>query len=304
VPGSSNHPGLIVLGAHYDSRNVDPLDGDVRAPGANDDASGIAMLLEAARLLSSRSWSQTIVFVAFAAEEQQTAGARSYVQNALIFENAQIDLALNYDIVGGRFGIPQAVRAFALGPDTSPNHQLIRYIDYIGAFYLPQFPITVVDAMDRPDRYGDQREFINAGIPAVRFTESEEDPSVQHTGQDTSEKLDYDYIVQVTQLTVAAVANMAGAPARPQPPLIVSMEEPGWYILNWAPDRTAAGYAISFRIVGEAGYAPFRYVRAAEAGNVVLTGFDPNIRYAVSLAALDANGRLGLFSPEVIIEPR
>ena len=303
LPGTSGYPGLIVLGAHYDSRNVDPLDGSVRAPGANDNATGVAMLLEAARLLSSRSWSQTIVFVAYAAEEQQTAGARSYVQNALIFESAQIDLALNYDIVGGRFGIPQSIRAFALGPDTSINHQLIRYIDYVSAFYLPQFPITVIDAMDRPDRYGDQREFINAGIAAVRFTESEEDPSTQHTGQDTSEKLDYDYMVKVTQLTVVAAANMAGAPARPQPPLIVAMEEPGWYILNWAPDRTAAGYAISFRPVGSPDYAPFRYVRAAEAGNVVLTGFDPNTRYAVSMAALDANGRLGLFSQEVIIGP-
>ena len=171
-------------------------------------------------------------------------------------------------------------------------------------FYLPQFPIMLIDGLDRPDRYGDQREFLNAAIPAVRFTESEEDPSVQHTGQDTSDLLDYDYLVKVTQLTIAAVANMAGAPPRPQPPLIVPMDEPGWFILNWSPDRTAAGYAISFRPVGTSDYATFRYVRAAEAGNVVLTGFDPNTRYAVSMAGLDDNGRLGLFSPEVIIEPQ
>jgi hypothetical protein len=79
------------------------------------------------------------------------------------------------------------------------------------------------------------------------------------------------------------------------------MADPGAFLLTWPVDPLAAGYAISFRPIDSPGYAPFRFVRAESAGNVVLTGFDPNEIYAVSMAALDENGRLGLFSQEAIV---
>lgn len=78
------------------------------------------------------------------------------------------------------------------------------------------------------------------------------------------------------------------------------MTEPGAYILTWIPDSNAAGYAISFRPVGAAEYPEFRYVNAGEAGNVAITGLDPAVQYAVSIAGLDGNGRIGLFSTEVL----
>jgi hypothetical protein len=302
LPGIGEHPGLIVVAAHYDSRPVDPYDGSSSAPGATDNASGVAILLELARLMSSRPWNQTIVFAAFAAEEQGTYGSRHYVQNMML-DGRIFDVTIVNDIVGGRPGIPNALRLFSEGPDTSPSRQLARYVEMVGGMYIPAFRVDSVDAVDREGRYSDHREFLNAGVPSIRLTEFEEDFESQHSGADTSDKLSYDYLHQVAQLNLAVLANLAGAPALPPVPTIAPMAEPGAFILSWLPDLKAAGYAISFRPVGSDSYAPFHFVSIGEAGNVALTGLDPQMAYAVSLAAIDANGRISAFSPEVTIAP-
>ncbi|VAW43636.1 hypothetical protein MNBD_CHLOROFLEXI01-1066 [hydrothermal vent metagenome] len=132
------------------------------------------------------------------------------------------------------------------------------------------------------------------------MTESEEDRGRQHNSGDTAEWIDYNYLRQVTQLNIIILGNAAGAPAQPVPPSLSPMAEPGAYILTWIPDGSAAGYAISFRPVGASTYPQFRYVNASDAGNVAITGLDPATQYAVSIAGLDGNGRIGLFSPEVL----
>lgn len=299
LQGTGTHPGVIVLGAHYDSRSIDPFNGTSFAPGANDNGSGVAVLLEAARVLSSREWNQTIVFVAFAAEEQDRRGSVQFVTDRLL-TGWQFDVMLTNDIVGGRPGIPQMVRLFSLEPESSPPRQLARYIDYVANIYLPNFPIQLVNAEDRLDRYGDHISFLEAGIPAVRLTESEEDSNRQHNSSDTAEWLDYNYLRQVTQLNIAVLANMAGAPPQPVAPSLTAMAEPGAYILTWIPDSNAAGYAISFRPVGSTNFPQFRYVNSGDAGNVAITGLDPAAQYWVSIAGLDGNGRIGLFSQEVL----
>jgi hypothetical protein len=260
------------------------------------------MLLELARLMSSRPWNQTIIFAAFAAEEQGTFGSRHYVQNAIL-DGRIFDVAIDSDIVGGRPGIPQSIRVFSPGPDTTNSRQLARYLDMVGGLYVPTFRVDLIDSLDREGRYSDHREFINAGVPGVRLTEAEEDRNSQHSGADTSEKLDYDYLRQVAQLNLAVAANLAGAPPPPPVPTIAPMADPGSFILNWPPEPQAAAYAISFRPVGSNEYPPFRFVSGTEAGNVALTGLDPQTTYAVSLAALDGNGRIGAFSPEIMVEP-
>jgi hypothetical protein len=302
LPGVGNYQGIVVLIAHYDSRGADPYDGIGPAPGATDNASGVAVLLELARLLSARPWNQTIIFAAFAAEEQGTFGSRHFVQNMML-DGRIFDAAVVSDIVGGRPGIPQSIRIFSPGPETTNSRQLARYIDLVGGLYLPTFRVDVVDAFDREGRYSDHREFINAGVAAVRMTESEEDFSLQHTGLDRSELLDYSYLRQVAQLNLVAAANLAGSPAPPTVPTVAPMADPGAYILSWLPDPLAAGYAISFRPVGYTEYEPFYYVNSSQAGNVALTGLDPFTTYAVSLAAVDNSGRISTFSPEVIIGP-
>jgi hypothetical protein len=262
----------------------------------------VALLIELARLLSSRSWNQTIIFAAFSAEEQGSFGSRHYVQNTML-EGRSLDVIVNNDIVGGRAGIPQSIRIFSPGPDTNTSRQLARYLKLIGGLYTPALGIDIIDALDREGRWSDHREFINAGIPGVRLTESVEDRGSQHSSGDTANKIDYGYLRQVTQLNLAVLANLAGAPPAPPAPAVTPMTGPGSYILNWLPDPRAAGYAISFRPIGAEDYPSFRYVSVLEAGNVAFTDLDAQTAYALSLAAIDANGRIGGFSPEILVEP-
>jgi hypothetical protein len=302
LPGTSNSQDIIVIMAHYDNRAPEPTDGETYAPGANDNGSGIALLLESARLLSAYEWKQTIVFLAAAAEEQGTFGSRHFVQTAFL-EGINIIAAINYDAVGGRSGIPQYARLFAPNLRESPSGELARYYEYIAGLYVPSFPTQVIDALDREGRWGDHREFVNAGMPGIRVIESVEDPDMVNSRQDTWDRIDYNYLEKMVQMNIAVVANLAGAPPTPQTPLIQALDSPGDFWLRWPSDPDVAGYAISFRPLTEESFPTFRFVRANQAGNVALTGLDPNTRYAVSLTALDENGRLGDFTPEVIIEP-
>jgi hypothetical protein len=180
---------------------------------------------------------------------------------------------------------------------------LARYYEFVAGLYVPAFPIDVLDQEDREGRYGDHREFVNAGMPAIRLTQSVENPELLNSRRDTWEKVDYNYLQQVVQMNVAVAANLAGAPATPETPLIRAMEEPGHYQLNWTVDPQTAGYIIAFRPMTEGTYPTFRFVRTREAGNVALTGFDPAKRYAVSMGALDKYGRVSDFTDEVIVEP-
>lgn len=302
LPGTSGSAGVVVIMAHYDTRPAEVTDGVSRAPGADDNGSGIALLLETARILSARGWNHTVVFAALAAEEQGTYGARHLLQD-LYLGDIPILAAINYDTVGGRSGIPQSIRLFAPDMHMSPSGELGRYYNFIGGLYVPTFPINMINAADREGRWGDQREFVNANVRAVRLTESVEDHALLNSVKDSWGLIDYAYLQQVTQMNVAVVANAIGAPAMPAAPNIAAMEAPGSYVLNWDPDPMAAGYVISFRPLDSADFVPFRFVSANEAGNVALTGLDQNVAYAVSLAALDENGRISLFSPEVIVSP-
>lgn len=302
LPGTSGSNDAIVIMAHYDTRPDSAVDGVSLAPGANDNGGGIALLLETARVLSSREWNQTIIFLATAAEEQETQGARRFVQEAFL-GGMDVIAAINYDGVGGEVGIPQNIRLFALDMRQSSHGELARYYEYLAGLYVPAFPIQLIDAMDREGRYGDHREFVNAAMPAIRLTQSVENSDLLNSRRDTWSQIDYRYLQQVVQMNVAVVANLAGSPATPEVPLIRAMDEPGQYRLNWTVDPAAAGYVIAFRPVVQERYPTFRYVRAREAGNIALTGFDPGTTYVVSMAALDGNGRVGPFTREVLVEP-
>ena len=300
LPGVSNYPGAIVIGAHYDSRVGDATDGFSPSPSANDNAAGVAMVIELARLMSSRTWNQTIIFVAFAAEEQNTTGSRYFVSEAII-NDQRIDLAISNDTIGGRAGIPQTLRMFAPNIYLSTSGQTARYIEKLNQTYLPEFPFEIVDALDREGRYGDQREFIEKGIGAVRFTESREDPDLLNSPADTWEKIDYNYLSQVLRNNLVVVANWAGAPAPAPRPTITSLAEPGSYLVAWPPDLQAASYVASFRPINQKTFPEFRTIPGNEAGQYVFTGLDPTVKYAVSLAPVSISGRLGGFSPEVCI---
>lgn len=302
LPGTGPGNGVIIMMAHYDSRPVDATDGVSRSTAANDNASGVALMLESARLLSAREWSQTIIFLATAAEEQETTGSRFFAENAFL-DGMNILAVLSTDAIGGRVGIPQHVRLFADQYIDSPMGALGRYYEFVGGLYMPTFPPVIIDALDREDRYGDQREFVKLGMPAVRIMESQEDPSLLNSNYDTWDRIDYAYLQKATQLNLSVVANMAGAPHPSAPPTVATMAEPGSYLLSWPVDSAAAGYAIAFRPVGSPYYPPFRFVKGNRAGNVVLTDLDPNQTYHVSIAPLSATGMLGAFSAELLVGP-
>lgn len=302
LPGQAENPGVVVIMGHYDNRPPEATDGVSKATGANDNGSGIALMLETARLLSAQQWNQTVIFVATAAEEQGTFGARHFAQTAYL-DNMNILAAINYDTVGGRRDIPRSIRLFAPNLAFSPSGQLARYYEYVGGLYVPDFGVNVIDSLDREGRWGDQREFVNIGIPAVRLTESIEDPDLVNSLRDTWDIIDYDYLQKVVRLNVAVVANIAGAPGQPQAPVVQTTEALGTYQLSWPVQDNAAGYAISFRPLDAPSHQAFHLVKAKQAGNVALTDKDPNVNYSVSVAALDENGRLGYFTPEIIVGP-
>jgi hypothetical protein len=302
LPGTGEYPGVIVFMAHYDSRTVDPINGSALAPGANDNATGVAVLLEVARLLSARTWNQDVVFAAFAAEEQEMLGSLHFVGDKML-DGWIINAAINNDVVGGNPGIPQSIRVFTAGSDFEPPRQLAHYMELIGGYYLPAFAINLENTVDRPGRFSDHMRFLDVGIPAIRITQSIEDTSVQHTGLDRSDLIDYSYLLKVTQLNLATAANIIGAPPAPPPPTVAPMANPGAYIVTWTPDPNAAGYAISFRPVGWPNYPPLVFVRQAQAGNVAITTLQPGTQYMVSMAAFTESGRLGLFSSEIPVGP-
>lgn len=304
LPGVAEDAGIVVLMSNYDNRAEDWLDGEDFTPGADDNASGVAQMLEVARLMSSREWNNTIIFLSPTAEEQGTFGSRHFVQNAMA-EEMPIIAALNNDMIGGRAGIPQSVRLFSQGPDTAATRQLGRYIHLLGSLYLPEFPITMLDGLDREGRWGDQREFVRLGIPAVRLIESQEDLEIQDTEFDTWDRIDYNYLRKVTELNLVTIANLAASPHMPQPPTVTPTEDPTAFTVSWEADRTAAGYALAFRPLNSMTYEEtlFRFVTVSEAGNVLMSGVNPTTSYAVSLAALDQQGRVSLFSREVVVNP-
>lgn len=302
LPGKGGGNGIIVLMAHYDNRPGEVTDGISRATGANDNASGIALLIETARIMSSRDWNQTIVFLATSAEEQGAFGARYFAENAFL-DGKNVIASINYDAVGGRAGVPQHVRLFAPEFLTSNNGALGRYYEYVGGLYLPTFPVLIQDALDREGRWGDHREFVAVGFPSIRVIESVEDPDLLNSNRDTWDLIDYNYLQRIVQLNVAVTANLAGGPHQPAPPVVATMAEPGAYLLTWPVSEDAAGYAISFRPADSTYYPTFRFVRAHNAGNVALTGLDPNVTYAVSIAALNERGLVSGFSTEQFVGP-
>ena len=272
---------IYVIGAHYDSRRKNVLNSTDAAPGANDNASGVAAVLEAARVLSGHSFPSTLVFIAFAGEEQGLDGSKHWASQA---RSQGLDVAdmLNNDIIGcsrSAAGVVDrnTVRVFAEGvnvsvPQTpelrqilltggendSPARNLARSIRDIAGVYTPSMRVRVVYRMDRYSRGGDHESFLNAGYPAVRLTEpaedflhEHEDPRVENgvTFGDTIDFVDFSYVANVTRVNVASLAALASAPAAPSGVQLESVRLENGSTLRWNPNTEAdlAGYRIVWR---------------------------------------------------------
>jgi len=266
LPGRS--PRRIYVSGHYDTvvlrradrltdRRPDVVDNQP-APGANDDGSGTALVIELARVFaqSGIEFDATLVFIAFAGEEQGLVGARHHATKAA-GEKWVIDAVLNNDIVGGVTAgngrtDSRAVRVFSEGPEDSPSRQLARYIRDVAARYVPSQTVRLVARHDRFGRGGDHTAFNQQGFTGVRFSEAAENYSRQHTVEDTFAGVDPAYLARNARVNAAAMASLALAPAAPvvrgERGPTISRGRSGYdATLRWRPSQGTTAYRVVWR---------------------------------------------------------
>ena len=221
LPGRSRTS--ILVGGHLDSLQAGADPATARAPGANDDATGVAAALEAMRALSTRKWQNTIIFAAVTGEEQGLLGSKALALRCRA-EWAPIVAVLMNDTVGSTRGHSvradrAKIRLFSeefVGGD-APSHEsreLARYIEWV-ARGIPGFGVKLVFRPDRYGRGGDHTPFVKEGFSAVRFTEAYEDYARQHTVDDVPERIDWHYLANVARVNVRAMASLAAAGPAP-----------------------------------------------------------------------------------------
>jgi hypothetical protein len=268
---------VIIVGAHIDSRVTDVMDAVHDAPGANDDGSGVALVLEAARILSKEKFRATIVYAVFSGEEQGLYGGQLLADTARQ-KNWIVSAMLNNDIVGNTMGqngirVADRVRVFSEGiraseelpqqiarrgnggEDDGPSRALAKAADDV-ARQIPGGLDIFVDR--RPDRYGrggDHEPFLKLGYPAIRFSVAAENWTQQHqdlrtengiTYGDTVDRMDFPYLAKVTAINVATIRRLAAAPAAPSGVSIAGALSFDTTV-KWQPVEGAVGYRIHWR---------------------------------------------------------
>ena len=275
--GTSDPNRVIVITAHLDSRRSDVMDATGDSPGANDDAAGVAALIETARVLSKYKFLATLVYSADSGEEQGLYGGKVLADYAKA-KGWRVEADLNNDIVGNSEGIngvreTTRVRVFSEGTKTvetpaegdkrrynggeidSPSRQLARFMDGLAGRYLGNFKVTMVYRTDRFSRGGDQVEMLKAGFPSVRVTEANENYTRQHQDLrtegairygDVIEGVDFAYLANVTRLNAITMAALASAPAPPTHVGIAGALSADTTV-SWTPAADAARYHVWWR---------------------------------------------------------
>ena len=268
----------VLITGHYDSRASDPNDATTDAPGASDDASGTAAVIEAARVLSRYQFDKSIVYGALAGEEQGLLGGQQLAALAKS-KGWIIEAVLNNDIVGNTEGIggqkdnatfrifsepvaatetedERRMRRSVGGEVDGPSRQLARYLFEIATTFAPTMRPKLVYRLDRFGRGGDHRAFNDAGFAAVRITEAAENYNRQHQNVrtengiaygDVPERVDFPYAARIASINAAGLASLAWAPP---PPANVKVRGGGSVntTLTWeAPAGPVAGYKIYWR---------------------------------------------------------
>lgn len=315
---------VYVVSAHYDSRVTDVLNGVSDAPGANDDASGTSVVLELARVFAPHPTESTIVFVAFAGEEQGLLGSDHFAQQA---KDAgwNIQGVLNMDIIGSpdggngirdprnirllNEGVPtaetpqQTARRQSLGGENDGvSRQLARYVKETGENGATAMGVRLVYRRDRFGRGGDQISFLLRGWPGVRFTEPNEDFDHQHqdvrveNGKqigDLLEFVDFQFLARVTRVIGSSLAALERAPRPPSnvriPTALSYDTQVSW---NPSPEADVAGYEIVWRDSTQSLWTNSRQVGNGGVGNVRTATIEnlnkDNVQ--VGVRAIDAAG--------------
>lgn len=311
---------IYVVSGHYDSRNTDVMDAKGDAPGANDDASGSAAVMEMACVMSRYQFDATIVFMTVAAEEQGLLGAEHWAEQA---RQKQLDIAgmFTNDIIGSsrdEHGMvdDKQVRLFAEGlpaekelsetnrmlvqtggENDSPSRQLARHVKEQGERYVQDFKVNVIQRRDRYLRGGDHMPFLERGYAALRFTEPAEDFNHQHQNVrsengvrigDLPEYNDYRYIAQVARVNAAALATLALAPAAPRKVQVRTAQLENDTALLWQANAEPdlAGYRVVWRETGAAQWQGSQYVGNVTEARLPLS----KDNYYFGVQAIDKDG--------------
>jgi hypothetical protein len=257
---------VVVMGGHYDSCVCGvPVNGPVGggndgvsdAPGADDDGSGTAAVIELARVASKRypkGLDATIVFALYASEEQGTNGSR-HLAERLRDSGYRIIAGMTDDIVGNVVAEDGAVdstsvRIYAVDSVPSGGGELARYVWALGQTYLPRFEVRPTFRLDRLGRGGDHGPFYRIGVPALRFTERLENYKRQHLPTDDFKDVNFRYTANIARLNLATVLSLAAAPPSPASALQrrenVSSGGQKW-TLTWLPVAGAVSYEVLVR---------------------------------------------------------
>jgi hypothetical protein len=314
---------FVIMSGDIDSRVTDVLNATAESPGANDNASGIAGVLEAARLLSRHRFDGSIVYAQLSGEEQGLfggAGLAAYARR----NGWRITGVINNDMIGNIEGITGVVdnttaRVFAPGiPPTAtraelqrilttggeldtPSRQLARYIDRVADAYVPNLDVNMIYRLDRFGRGGHHTPFFNEGYPAVRLMETNEQYDRQHqdlrveNGRrygDVIEGVNFPYAAKMTALNAAVLAALSYAPPTPDSVTVSGAVQPSTR-LRWkavtAPDL--AGYRVYWREPTAPQWQWSRWV-----GNVTDVTLENIIidNYFFGVAAVDREGHESL----------
>jgi hypothetical protein len=296
-----------VIGAHYDSLGADLFDGISAAPGANDNASGVAALLEIAHIMARIRHRATLVFVAFTAEESGRQGSIAFVKDYLQAQNPPIAIRgmVNLDMLGsdrgsGRQRDPRTLRLFSAEPNDSSSRAFARQIALAINLYATDVNLVMQSSEDRNGRWGDQQSFSEAGYASTRLIQGLEDPNREHSADDSLDNIQLDYLMRVTRATLAAIAMLANGPSAPIPiSLRPSPDVAGAMTFSWGPMTGASGYLIALRRTPSLYYDQILTIAPGNAGSVTWESFG-NF-HVLSIAAIDDQGRVGAFSPELSI---
>jgi hypothetical protein len=315
--GTSDPNRVVIVQGHIDSRVTDVMDTTSDAPGANDDGSGTALVIEAARLLSKEKFPATIVYAALSGEEQGLWGGKLLARTAKE-RGWNVVAVLNNDIVGNTHGVGGAhddthVRVFSEGirlaatreddlaqranggEDDSPSRSLAKAVKRV-AQDSKGLEVIAVRRPDRFQRGGDHIPFLEAGYPAVRVTEVTENYDHQHqtlrteNGKfygDTIEGVDFPYLAKVTALNMAVIRELASAPPPPDKVTIKGALSADTTVA-WEPVPGASGYRVRWRLADRPDWTDHKDV-PADAASLFLK--DVNIdHHFFGVAALSANG--------------
>lgn len=280
--GKTDPNRYVIMSGDIDSRVSDVMDFTSDSPGANDNASGIAGVLETARLLSQYSFNGSIVYAALSGEEQGLFGGRIMATQAKK-DDWRIKAVLNNDMIGNIEGINGVVnnttarifaegtrmgetereatlRRFTGGEVDSPSRNLARYIDKIADQYIENLDTMVIYRLDRFRRGGHHRPFNDLGFPGVRIMETNENYHRQHQNLrtedginfgDTIEGVNFNYAAKLTALNAVSLAAMSWAPAPPSNVTIEGAVQPSttlkWAALNEQENPQLSGYKIYWR---------------------------------------------------------